>query len=263
MWKSKNNTNNNINEYNENNSSFQIYNSCEEILNKFGDFSKEKNIFKNTARKGMLFSDTKYITDVDICNVIPLEDEKIGEYIITDGIGKISKDLMEYSSKIWGINEPNLNIFSAIQIRFMGCKGVFALDPSLGPNKVLYRESQKKFESDDTALNIISVSNFKEGYLNRQFIILLSTLGVKDKIFENIQDNITKKYLNLLVDSSKALLDDNSLYYEVKNKLNYFTPTFEYFYKKGENLSNDPLFSQLITIFAYSKLLDIKYIMED
>ena len=55
-----------INEYNQNNSSFQIYNNCEEILNIFGDFSKEKNIFKNTARKGILFSDTKYNTDVDI-----------------------------------------------------------------------------------------------------------------------------------------------------------------------------------------------------
>ena len=44
-----------INESNQNNSSFQIYNNCEEILNKLGDFSKEKNIFKNTARKGMLF----------------------------------------------------------------------------------------------------------------------------------------------------------------------------------------------------------------
>jgi len=61
-----NNTNNNINEYKEKNSSFQIYNSCEEILNIFGDFSKEKNIFKNTARKGILFSVLKYITDADI-----------------------------------------------------------------------------------------------------------------------------------------------------------------------------------------------------
>jgi hypothetical protein len=49
----------NINKNNENNSSFQIYDNCEEILNKFGDFSLEKNIFKNTARKGMIFSDTK------------------------------------------------------------------------------------------------------------------------------------------------------------------------------------------------------------
>ena len=248
-----------INEYNQNNSSFQIYNNCEEILNIFGDFSKEKNIFKNTARKGMIFSDTKYSTDVNIFNVIPLEDEKRGDYIITDGIGKISKDLIEHSSKIWGINELNLNIISAIQIRFMGCKGVFALDPSLGPNTVHYRESQKKFESDDTALNICSVANFKKGFLNRQSIILLSTLGVEDKIFEDIQDNITKKYLNLLVDSSKALLDDNSLYYEVKNKLSYFIQTFEYLFKKGVNLSNEPLFSQLINILVYSKLIDIKY----
>ena len=67
-----NNFDNNINEYKENNSSFQIYNNCEEILNIFGDFSKEKNIFKNTARKGMIFSDTKYTTDIKYlqCNSI-------------------------------------------------------------------------------------------------------------------------------------------------------------------------------------------------
>ena len=205
----------------------------------------------------MIFSDTKYVTDVNIDNVIPLEDEKIGEYIITDGIGKISKDLIELSSKKWGINDSN--IISAIQIRFMGCKGVFALDPSLEQNTVHYRESQKKFESDDVALNICSVSNFKEGFLNRQFIILLSTLGVEDKIFENIEEKIMNRYLNLLKDSSKALLSDNSLYYEFKNKLNYFIPTFEYFFKKGINLLNEPLFSQFINIFVYSKLINIKY----
>jgi len=53
---------------------------------------------------------------------------------------------MEISSKILGINDSNLNIFSAIQIRFMGCKGVFALDPSLGPNTVHYRESQNNLK---------------------------------------------------------------------------------------------------------------------
>ena len=40
-----NNFDNNINEYKENNSSFQISNNCEEILNIFGDFSKEKKYF--------------------------------------------------------------------------------------------------------------------------------------------------------------------------------------------------------------------------
>ena len=240
-------------------SSFQLYNNCEEIINKFGDFSKEINIFKNTARKGMIFSDTKYVTDVDIHNVIPLEDEKIGEYIITDGIGKISTDLINLSAQKWGITDLNKKPLSAIQIRFMGCKGVFAVDPYLQKNTVHYRESQKKFESDDVALNICSVANYKEGFLNRQFIILLNSLGVEDNKFLKIQNKVIKRYINLVHKPLKALANDNSLYYEFKHKLSYFIPTFETFYKQKIDLLNEPLFSQFINLFIYSNLITMKY----
>ena len=239
--------------------SHQIYNNCDEIINKFGDFSKELNIFKNTSRKGMIFSDTKYVTNININNVIPLEDEKIGEYIITDGIGKISQNLLELSAKKWGINDLKLKPISAIQIRFMGCKGVFAVDPELIKNTVLFRESQKKFESEDTALNICSVANYKEACLNRQFIILLNSLGVKDEVFEKIEDNIMNKYLELLVDPIKILSNDKSINYEFKSLLNRFIPTFDDFFAKKINLLNEPLFSQFINIFVYSKLINIKY----
>ncbi len=239
-------------------SSKQLYQDCEEIINKFGDFSKELNIFKNTSRKGMIFSDTKYVTDVDIHNVIPLEDERIGQYIITDGIGKISQDLMILSAQKWGIIDLNITPISAIQIRFMGCKGVFAIDPNLPEGTIHYRESQEKFQSDDTALNICSVGNYKEGFLNRQFIILLNTLGVEDEIFEKIENNIIKKYSNLLVDPLKYLSKDKSLYYEFRNRLGYFIPTFENFFKNNIDLLDEPLFSQFINIFVYLKLITIK-----
>ena len=227
----------------------------------FGDFSKELNIFKHTSRKGMIFSDSKYVTDVNIYNVLPLEDEKIGEYIITDGIGKISSDLMELAAKKWGINNLKQKPISAIQIRFMGCKGVFAVDPFLQENTVHYRESQKKFESDDTALNICSVANYKEACLNRQFIILLSSLGVKDEIFQKIEDDIIKKYNELLVDPYKAMSSDKSLYYEFKSILLRFVPVFEDLFKKEKeiNLIDEPLISQFLNIFVYSKLINIKY----
>ena len=45
------NIDNNINEYSKDNTSFQVYDNCEEILDIFGDFSKEKNIFKNLQEK--------------------------------------------------------------------------------------------------------------------------------------------------------------------------------------------------------------------
>ena len=241
------------------NHSIQKFNNCEDILNEFGDFSKEINVYKNTSRKGMIFSDTKFITDVNIYNVIPLEDEKKGKYIITDGIGKISEDLLDLSCKVWGIDNTNKRIISAIQIRFMGCKGVLALDPDLPKNTVHFRESQKKFETDDTTLNICSVANYKEGFLNRQFIILLSTLGVDDKIFENIEDNIINRYMDLLTDPYKAFCNDNSLKKEFKEILGYFAKTFEYFLSKKINLLVEPLFSQFLNIFVYSKLINIKY----
>jgi hypothetical protein len=50
--------------------SSQIFENCDKIINMFGDFSKELNIFKNTSRKGMIFSDSKYVKDVNINNVL-------------------------------------------------------------------------------------------------------------------------------------------------------------------------------------------------
>ena len=238
--------------------SLQLFINCEEIINIFGDFSKEDNIFKNTSRKGMIFSDTKYIKNISIDNVKTLKDEINGKYIITDGIGKISKNLIELTAKDWGIKDINNNPISAIQIRFMGCKGVLAVDPFLENDSIYIRESQIKFNTDDTSLNVCSISNYKEASLNRQFIILLSSLGVKDEIFIAIQTNITKKYYTIFKNPNIALNYDNSVYNEFKNKISQFGPILDKFWKNNINLFNEPLFSQLLDVFAYSKLMKIK-----
>lgn len=239
--------------------SYQKYIDCDNIINLFGDFSKELNVFKNTSRKGMIFSETKYITDININNVIPLDDDKNGEYILTDGIGKISQDLIELSAEKWGINDLKIKPISAIQIRLMGSKGVLAIDPKIEKGIVVLRKSQIKFNSDDTSLNVCSVSNYKEASLNRQFIILLNSLGVKDEIFEKIQNDIIKKYCDLFIDPIKSLSNDKSLYFEFKSILYKFIPTFEDFFKKNINLINEPLFSQFIYLFVYSRLINMKY----
>ncbi len=239
--------------------SYQLYQNCDEIIDKFGDFSKELNIFKNTSRKGMIFSETKYVTDVDIHNIIPLEDEQRGKYIITDGIGKISRDLIELSAKKWGVNDIKLKPISAIQIRFMGSKGVLAVDPLLENGTVHLRYSQIKYQTNDTSLNVCSVGNYKEAFLNRQFIILLSSLGVKDEVFEKIENQIIKRYTELLDDPYTCLSNKGPIYYEFKNRLTRFIPDIDDLIKNKIDLKDEPLFSQFINIFVYSKLLNIKY----
>ena len=244
---------------NEKYSSVQLYKNCNEIMNIFGDFSEEKNTFKNTSRKGMIFTNSTFITNIDNNKVIPLEDEKNGKYIITDGIGMISQNLMDLVTEIMKKNKLNFSPISAIQIRFAGCKGVLALYPTLENHSICIRESQIKFRSNDTALNVCNISKYNETSLNRQFIMLLSTLGVKDWIFEKIENDIVKNYLDLLQFPNKIFLNQKSIYYEFKNRLIKFEHVFDEFLHNNINLMNEPLFSQFINVFIYSILMKMKY----
>lgn len=49
------------------------------------------------------------------------------------------------------------------------------------------RPSQVKFESKNISLDVVKCATFTQGYFNRQIIILLHSLGVKVKYFEEKQ----------------------------------------------------------------------------
>ena len=51
-----------------------------------------------------------------------------------------------------------------------------------------------KFEGFNKSLNIIRVSSFSQGYLNKQIINLLSAWGIKDEVFINMQTELLKKF---------------------------------------------------------------------
>ena len=61
-------------------------------------------------------------------------------YMFTDGIGKISEDLLERLSL-----KLQIKNLSVIQIRYKGAKGIFVLDSTLPKSTVVMRNSMIKY----------------------------------------------------------------------------------------------------------------------
>lgn len=110
-----------------------------------GEFEKEKIVLKKEARKGQLFSGTKYIEDLAklqkdqkeiIMEEIPDIERKnpnTNEVLFTfsDGIGNISAELAALIDK-----QYSLTLCSAYQVRLGGIKGVLMRDINLEGYKV-------------------------------------------------------------------------------------------------------------------------------
>ncbi|OMO61675.1 RNA-dependent RNA polymerase, eukaryotic-type [Corchorus capsularis] len=172
------------------------------ILAWMGKF-ENKNIAKCAARMGQCFSSTYATVDVPSTEVnFDLPDIERNGYVFSDGIGKITPDLaMEVAQML----KLDLNPPCAYQIRYAGCKGVVACWPDEGDGiRLSLRPSMNKFQSSHTTLEICSWTRFQPGFLNRQIITLLSTLGVPDDVFREMQTTMLSRLDKILVDADAA-----------------------------------------------------------
>ncbi|KAH9320927.1 hypothetical protein KI387_015566 [Taxus chinensis] len=149
---------------------------------------------------GQAFSSSTETLHVHSHEIDHIPDICWNQYTFSDGIGKISLSLAEnVADKCSCDTTP-----SAFQIRYGGYKGVVAVDPK-SPHKLSLRPSMMKYRSDDTNLDVLSWSKFRPCFLNRQIISLLSTLGVKDRNFEKLQEKTVEDLDRVLTDQAKAL----------------------------------------------------------
>ncbi|KAJ0099035.1 hypothetical protein Patl1_19784 [Pistacia atlantica] len=176
-----------------------------DIRESLGDFRKMKNVAEYAARLGQSLSASRVAVHVDRKDTesIPdVKDERNGiKYVFSDGIGKISSELAQEVAKKCGFTSYTP---SAFQIRYGGFKGVVAIDP-YSPVKLSLRPSMFKYESDSTSLDILENSKYQSYFLNRQLITLLSTLGIKDDVFERKQREAIAQLDAILTDPSRAL----------------------------------------------------------
>lgn len=191
-----------------------------------GDLTKIKNSAKYGARLGQLFSasvgvlsfkslgeqNNKIVVDT-ISDILVTTAGH--QYNFSDGVGKISKNLIEQIK----INLKIKGKVSAIQIRCGGYKGILVTNSTIDKNTIHWRPSMKKFDSHafDTTLELLDYNKYRPGYLNRQIIILLLTNGLNPGVLLDLQDENIK-------DLEKLDTTDSSIFGYINNE-HHMSPT--------------------------------------
>ncbi|KAL4892921.1 RNA dependent RNA polymerase-domain-containing protein [Aspergillus ambiguus] len=147
-----------------------------------GRFDDIRNVAKHAARLGQCFSTTRAISGCPV-DVRSIDDIVRNGYTFSDGVGRISKFLAQMVMSELKIKTPSGGPPSVFQFRLGGCKGILTVSPEAQRREVHIRKSQAKFTANHNGLEIIRWSQFTSASLNRQLIIVLSTLGIRDRIF--------------------------------------------------------------------------------
>lgn len=186
--------------------------SCNDIRNWMGKFHHINVVAKYAARLGLCFSTTRAIRNTGM-TVLELQDVERNGYNFTDGVGKVSPFLMKMiATELHILHEP-----SVVQFRMGGCKGILAISPDAKGQEIHIRKSQTKFTAEYMGLEIIRTSHYSVATLNRQTITILSALGVKDHVFNQMLDEQLSNYMEAMNDPDKALellgryVDDNHM----------------------------------------------------
>ncbi|CAM0944297.1 unnamed protein product [Alopecurus aequalis] len=223
--------------------------SASAIREWMGNFRNIRNVAKYAARLGQSFSSSTETLKVQKYEVKEIPDITNGtKYVFSDGIGTISADFADEVSM-----KCKLNRFtpSAFQIRYGGYKGVVAIDPR-SDWKLSLRKSMSKFESDNMTLDVLAYSKYQPCFLNRQLITLLSTLGVRDDIFDRKQKEAVKQ-LNRMVTEPQAAIDAIELM-----PMGEITNIVKELLLCGYQPDLEPFLSMLLQTFRASKLLELK-----
>lgn len=186
-----------------------------------GKFDLFSDLIKLVKRIGLLFTTVKspvllFRNDWEVENDIESPDKR---YCFTDGCGRISTALMRVIMTEMGFSSHERTI-SAVQIRFKGFKGMLVHDPKV--EKIKFTRSMQKFE-DVSVFSPIGVCNwsrpFMPGYLILHYVLLLSTLGIPDHVFEKKQEIYNEQLKKLMTDPFEA-------YHFTKNRAPHIAKSF-------------------------------------
>ncbi|TFK54621.1 RdRP-domain-containing protein [Heliocybe sulcata] len=168
------------------------------IRQTLGDFSGVIRCpSKYAARMAQAFTATDPAVKITRDEWTEVQDLGQAPYEFTDGVGTISREL---ANQIWEklcSDRKNFNLTgpqpAAYQIRFLGYKGMVAVDDQLEGKKMCLRPSMNKFrvheEEDSAEIEIArAFERPSAAYLNKALIMILEDRGVRRDSFLKLQN---------------------------------------------------------------------------
>ncbi|CRL04360.1 CLUMA_CG017453, isoform A [Clunio marinus] len=208
----------------------------DEVYRRIGNFPSTMIAGRKLTRLALAFASSIETVQIDstyLNNVKP--DIKHDNICFSDGIGRASPSLFKKIQEIMDIPQH----VSAFQVRIGGIRGVISLYDQ--KEDVMFRDSMKKFESSHNMLEVLNYSRPIKLLLNRHVILLLSTFGVSDKVFLDLQ-------YNQLTEIMESLSQDETSLSFVKSHSKIFN--WERF--QSNLIVQEPFFRQLLVNNATS-----------
>ncbi|XP_062566009.1 uncharacterized protein LOC134228365 [Saccostrea cucullata] len=221
------------------------------IRHKAGDLYKERCVASYLSLFGLCFSSSFHTLNIgENGEEVKYEsDVKRNGFCFTDGIGKISTRLAVEVCKIMGLK----TVPSAFQIRYGGCKGVVAQDPSFGTERkvLVIRESMKKFESNSSSLEVLQYSRpgirpTAPEQTSYNFVI---GIGIPNDVFQNLQETMLFDLADMFLHNDTALLSLKELPIAIN---------FKDLFEKGVNLVREPFVRSLLLAIFQQRADDLK-----
>ncbi|GAO14543.1 hypothetical protein UVI_02032540 [Ustilaginoidea virens] len=187
--------------------------SCADIRAWMGQLDHIKVVAKHSARLGQCFSTTREIRGIPVPQVRRIRDIERNGFCFTDGVGLVSSFFAQAI-----VQDMALDVLSeptAFQFRMGGSKGVLAVWPHVQWSEVYIRDSQEKFKSKSSSLEVIRCATRSTATLNRQTIVILESLGVPQaKFLQLLKDQIVSferaaQDASMAVDLLTKFVDEN------------------------------------------------------
>ncbi|KAI9039173.1 RNA-directed RNA polymerase (Sad-1) [Aspergillus affinis] len=218
-----------------------------------GHFNNIRNVAKHAARLGQCFSTTRAIAGSQVDTRL-INDVERNNYIFSDGVGRISRFLAQIVMSELKIHTPTGDPPSAFQFRLGGSKGMLTVSEQAQSSEVHIRKSQYKFKAKHNLLEIIRWSQYSIATLNRQLIMVLSSLGIPDHVFHT-------KLRAMIQSLNEALESDTRAVYWLKKYVdpNQMTLITSQMVLDGFRRSKEPFMTSILTLW---RAWHLKYLKE-